>query len=127
MNRRSLLLGLSAVAAPFVIRTPGLLMPVRRVEAATPADWRVKIMNSALASLGVPSTKVAIRTDAGWHVEPAQVYAGLGGGFNVKIPDSLRGERFLGLALCDPNMNPLLVQGISPSLTAADLMRELRA
>ena len=31
MNRRSLFLGLSTVAAPFVIRTPGLLMPVRRV------------------------------------------------------------------------------------------------
>lgn len=33
MNRRSLLLGLgAALAAPAVIRTPGLLMPVRRIE-----------------------------------------------------------------------------------------------
>lgn len=126
MNRRSLLLGLSGVAAPYVIRTPGLLMPVRRVEAATPADWRAKIINSALGNLGAPSAMVAIRTNTGWHVEPAQVDAGRGSGFSVKIPDALAGERFLGLALCDPNMNPFLVQGISPSLTAADIMRELR-
>ena len=33
MNRRSLFLGLAAIAAPAVIRTPGLLMPVRRVAA----------------------------------------------------------------------------------------------
>lgn len=38
--RRNLLLGLGAfVAAPAVIRTPGLLMPVRPLPPVEPEDW----------------------------------------------------------------------------------------
>ena len=39
MNRRSLIGGLLALAAPAVIRTPGLLMPVRARPGVWPDDF----------------------------------------------------------------------------------------
>ncbi len=40
MNRRHFLLGLGAIAAPAVIRTPGLLMPVKRIVTSVP-PWPI--------------------------------------------------------------------------------------
>lgn len=118
MNRRSLLLGLSGlIAAPAVLRL-GAHMPVRRVEAAP------KIFGVDYASPG--GMIMAIRTKTGWHASQVRIAPSLDGKFTMDVPSAMRGLHVGGLALCDRNMNPLWVYGVSPGLTAVELAAELR-
>lgn len=70
MNRRTILTGL--LAAPFVICTPGLLMPVRRLSAEErdPTD-----INGIIAELPDGAT---------WRANPTITYRAVGG---VRIED----------------------------------------
>ena len=70
MQRRSLIL--SALAAPFVVRTPGLLMPVRPTRVVHHAWWlgTVEPINPARGELWFDTTRNAAKvfTGTGWAV-----------------------------------------------------------
>lgn len=66
MNRRTILTGL--LAAPFVIRTPGLLMPVRPFALHQYGEWAKLLSNGG--------GKISLAFSKGYHDPAAMIAAG---------------------------------------------------
>jgi hypothetical protein len=67
ISRRGVLLGLSAViAAPFVIRTPGLLMPVRNRIMASEEIEDQELIDRIIAHQAIANRVIVDRLPGGW-------------------------------------------------------------
>ena len=113
MNRRSILLGL--LAAPAIIRTPGLLMPVR------PVDWyeRQVVMWSK------PQLWAVIHTDTGPLPPQPVVFNSGPNGLSAQLGRLPRSGSILGWMIYDEQRNPLYAQSKGLRPTAAELIASL--
>ena len=95
MNRRSFLTTLAcALAAPAIIRTPGLLMPVKVLDAGGWLTENTKVRATERLLFGVDDVRSWIAAP-GEYIIPAEVVAKLGGG------DVLLGQDIIARQLTD--------------------------